>query len=154
MFSTWSWQRRNCAMHLKLAKNCLRVGVGTWICFETVLPDLFKSRTSSFTSMLSSLDVPTVVFVTESNGCINLNHLNWSCMWTLCELLTLTQKLYLYINFCHVGWNFWQGTWKLLICFKCCIFIRMSGWWDRILSILNLDNPFSSIMSFKTTSEM
>ena len=117
MFSTWSWQRRNCAMHLKLAKNCLRVGVGTWICFETVLPDLFKSRMSSFTSMPSSWDVPTVVFVTESNGCISLNHLNWSCMWTLSELLTLTQKLYLYINFCHVGWNFWQGTWKLLICF-------------------------------------
>ena len=49
------------------------VELGTCTCFEMApsdFPDLFQSIISSFRSMLSSLDFPTVVFVAESNGCI------------------------------------------------------------------------------------
>ena len=47
--------------------------LGTCDCFEmapSYFPDSFKSITVFFRSMLSSLDLPIVVFVADTNGCI------------------------------------------------------------------------------------
>ena len=53
------------------------VDLGTCDCFE-MAPDLFKSITSSFRSMLSSSDFAIVVLVAESSGCIKQALLKWS----------------------------------------------------------------------------
>ena len=66
---------------LNLQTVVFTVDLGTWNCFEMApvdFPDLFKSMMSSFRSMLSALDFHIVVFVAESNGCIQLFLLTWT----------------------------------------------------------------------------
>ena len=55
-------------------------------------PGLFKSIMCSFRSMLSSLDLPIVVLVAESNGCIKRALLKWAQRSHLPWSIIITQR--------------------------------------------------------------
>ena len=78
---------------LNLQKVVCTVDPGTWNCFEMApfdFPDLLKSKTCFFRSILSSLDFPIVA---ESNGCIKQVLLTWTQKSHQLWSIRITQKL-------------------------------------------------------------